>query len=111
MAAHSFTYTYEFKRLQSRIVNNTEVIDNVLVDITGTDTVDSSKIGTVEQWIPFNAFARMAGDISDFIPIKQVTDTNIINWVSNIYDSGTTAREGLDALMTLTIFGDDELQA
>ena len=53
----------------------------------------------------------MNGDISDFIPTKQVTNENIQNWVQNIYASGTTAKDCLDALMTLTIFGDDELQA
>lgn len=111
MAVHSFTYTFEHKELKATIVNNTSVINNVLVSITGEDTVDSTKRATIEEWIAFKVYDRMAGDISDFIPTKQVTNENIQNWVQNIYATGTTAREGLDALMTLTIFGDDELQA
>ena len=111
MAIHNFTYTYTHKELRSRQVNYTDVIDNVRVEITGTDTVDNTKTATIEEWVTFKVYDRMEGDISDFIPTKQVTNENIQNWVQNIYASGTTAREGLDALMTLTIFGDDELQA
>ena len=94
-----------------QIVNNTNVIDNVRVEITGIDTVDNTKTATIEQWVAFKVNQRMNGDISDFIPTKQVTNETIQTWVQQIYQEGTTAREGLDALMTLTIFGDDELQA
>ena len=111
MAAHNFTYTYTHKELRARIVNNTSVIDNVRVEITGVDTVDNTQTATIEQWVAFKVYDRMNGDISDFIPTKQVTNETIQGWVQNIYASGTTARDGLDALMTLTIFGDDELQA
>ncbi len=111
MAIHSFTYTFTHKELRSRIVNYTDVIDNVRVEITGVDTVDNTQTGTVEEWVSFKAYKRMKGDISDFIPTKQVTTEKIENWVQNIYAPGTVAREGLDALMTLTIFGYDELQA
>lgn len=111
MAIHSFTYTFTFKELKARIVNNTNVIDNVCVSIKGVDTVDTSRYVTIDQWVAFKVYDRMAGDLSDFIPTNQVTNENVENWVQNIYAPGTTAREGLDALMTLTIFGDDELQA
>jgi len=111
MAIHNFTYTYTHKELRARIVNNTNVIDNVRVEITGIDSVDNTKTATIEQWVAFKVNQRMNGDISDFIPTKQVTNETIQTWVQQIYQEGTTAREGLDALMTLTIFGDDELQA
>jgi len=111
MAIHNFTYTYTHKELRARIVNNTNVIDNVRVEIIGIDTVDNTKTATIEQWVAFKVNQRMNGDISDFIPTKQVTNETIQTWVQQIYQEGTTAREGLDALMTLTIFGDDELQA
>lgn len=110
MAIKSFTYTYTFKELKARIVNNTNVIHNVCMQIEGRET-ETDATATVEQWVAFKVYDRMAGDISDFIPTKQVTNENIENWVQNIYAPGTTARDGLDALMTLTIFGDDELQA
>jgi len=76
MAVHSFTYTFEHKELRARQVNYTNVIDNVLVKITGTDTVDNTKTASVEEWVAFKVYDRMEGDISDFIPTKQVTNEN-----------------------------------
>ena len=79
MAIHSFTYTFEHKELKATIVNNTSVINNVLVSITGEDmkSIYDINIGDMVVSHNFETGQDELTEVTDLIIVERDVDYKV----------------------------------
>ena len=111
MPIHNFDYSYKYnsmKTMPKSINDDTQIVREVCVEVTGVDVLDSEKTHTEKMYSQLEGvYSLRDNDLPpDFILLKDITEQQIIDWYKK-----TVALEDLNIFFTWQIFGIDEVNA
>ena len=111
MPIHNFSYSYKYnsiKTMPKSIDDDTQIVREVCVEVTGVDVLDSEKTHTEKMYSQLEGvYSLRDNDLPhDFILVKDITEQQIIDWYKK-----TVTLDDLNIYFTWQIFGIDEVNA